>query len=203
MTQKSDETEDLRVRRTRKMLQEALMQLTAEKGFDAVTVRDITERAMVNRSTFYRHYLDKYDLIDQYLDEVYALALEEDKLGEEQARATRTEIPSGLVTMLRHVQKFADFYRVMLGQNGCARFTERFRQHSEQRFRMLLDQFGAEPEPDSPPVDLRLQYISCAGVGTILWWLESGQPCTPEQLAVWLAKLNTTSARLSLKIVAS
>lgn len=199
--QKSDETEDLRVRRTRKMLQEALIELTGEKGFEAVSVRDITERAMVNRSTFYRHYLDKYDLIDQYLDEVYALTKDEDILAEKMARATGTEIPSGLVTLLRHVQKFAQFYRVMLGQNGCARFTERFRQHSETRFRMLLEHFGAEPEPDSPPVDVRLQYISCAGVGTILWWLENNQPCTPEQLAVWLAKLNTTSARLSLKIV--
>jgi AcrR family transcriptional regulator len=58
-----DQTEDLRVRRTRKTLQEALIALTIEKGFAAVTVRDITERAMVNRSTFYRHYLDKYELL--------------------------------------------------------------------------------------------------------------------------------------------
>ncbi|HEX2906841.1 MAG TPA: TetR family transcriptional regulator, partial [Phototrophicaceae bacterium] len=64
--QKLTENEDLRVRRTRKLLQQALIELTVEKGFAAVTVRDITERAMVNRSTFYRHYLDKYELLDQY-----------------------------------------------------------------------------------------------------------------------------------------
>lgn len=59
------EIEDLRVRRTRTTLQRALIELTVEKGFAAVTVRDICERAMVNRSTFYRHYIDKYDLLDQ------------------------------------------------------------------------------------------------------------------------------------------
>ena len=62
---KSEAIEDLRVRRTRKLLQQAFIECTIEKGFAALTVRDITERAMVNRSTFYRHYLDKYDLLEQ------------------------------------------------------------------------------------------------------------------------------------------
>lgn len=70
---KSEAIEDLRVRRTRKLLQQAFIECTIEKGFAALTVRDITERAMVNRSTFYRHYLDKYDLLEQYLNEMYAL----------------------------------------------------------------------------------------------------------------------------------
>ncbi|MBZ0292889.1 MAG: TetR/AcrR family transcriptional regulator, partial [Anaerolineae bacterium] len=52
--------EDLRVRRTRKLLQQALIELTVERGFSEITVGDIAERAMGNRSTFYRHYLDKY-----------------------------------------------------------------------------------------------------------------------------------------------
>ena len=65
--QKLDGVEDLRVRRTRKLLTQALIEGTVEKGFAALTVRDITRRAMVNRSTFYRHYLDKYDLLEQHL----------------------------------------------------------------------------------------------------------------------------------------
>ena len=69
--QKLDDVEDLRVRRTRKLLQQALIEGTVEKGFAALTVRDITRRAMVNRSTFYRHYLDKYDLLEQHLNEIY------------------------------------------------------------------------------------------------------------------------------------
>jgi GAF domain-containing protein len=50
---------DPRVRRTHKLLQEALLELAAERGFDAVTVGDIARRASVNRATFYRHYQDK------------------------------------------------------------------------------------------------------------------------------------------------
>src|SRR5215467_3779344 len=60
---------DLRVRRTRMALQEALIDLIEEKGFDAVTVGDIAERAMVNRATFYRHYPDKYALVTGIFEE--------------------------------------------------------------------------------------------------------------------------------------
>jgi Bacterial regulatory proteins, tetR family len=69
----SEAIEDLRVRRTRKLLQQAFIECTIEKGFAALTVRDITERAMVNRSTFYHHYLDKYDLLEQSINEMLAL----------------------------------------------------------------------------------------------------------------------------------
>src|SRR5260370_10717090 len=60
---------DLRVRRTHANLREALIDLIEEKGFDAVTVGDIAERAMVNRTTFYRHYQDKYALVTGIFEE--------------------------------------------------------------------------------------------------------------------------------------
>jgi AcrR family transcriptional regulator len=55
---------DPRVKRTRLLLEEAFMELIQEKGFQAVTVQDITERAGVNRATFYGHFADKYALLD-------------------------------------------------------------------------------------------------------------------------------------------
>ena len=63
------ERTDLRVRRTHALLQKTLIDLIAEKGFDAVTVGDIAERAMVNRSTFYRHYPDKYALVTNIFED--------------------------------------------------------------------------------------------------------------------------------------
>ena len=59
----SVEALDPRVRRTRKLLQDALRALVHERPFSTITVQDIADRATVNRATFYAHYLDKYDLI--------------------------------------------------------------------------------------------------------------------------------------------
>ena len=196
MAQKSDGQEDLRVQRTRKLLQQALFEITVEKGFAAVTVRDITNRARVNRSTFYRHYLDKYDLLNQYLDELHARMAEAVALAEKASQTTPERVPAGLLVLVKHVQEYADFYRVMLGQNGDQVFTYRFRQMSENRYRFLFSQFGVVTDPKSPPTDMKLSYISCAAVGALLWWLENDQPSTAEQLAVWLGQLSMTSAGL-------
>jgi len=54
---------DRRVQRTRQLLNEALMSLIVEKGYEAITVQDIIDRANLGRSTFYAHYQDKEDLL--------------------------------------------------------------------------------------------------------------------------------------------
>ena len=62
---------DPRVKRTRQMLDQAFVVLLAEKGFDAVTVQDVTARAGVNRATFYAHFDDKFDLLDYSIRESF------------------------------------------------------------------------------------------------------------------------------------
>ncbi|MGI6552431.1 MAG: TetR family transcriptional regulator [Clostridia bacterium] len=61
---------DRRIMRTKKAIREALITLIEEKGFDALSVKDITSRANINRGTFYLHYKDKYDLLDRTVEEV-------------------------------------------------------------------------------------------------------------------------------------
>lgn len=59
-----EEELDPRVKRTRLLITEAFTELIDEKGFQSITVADITERATINRSTFYAHFEDKFDLFD-------------------------------------------------------------------------------------------------------------------------------------------
>ncbi|HZR44907.1 MAG TPA: TetR/AcrR family transcriptional regulator [Ktedonobacteraceae bacterium] len=182
--QKLDGVEDLRIRRTRKLLQQALIEGTVEKGFAALTVRDITERAMVNRSTFYRHYLDKYDLLEQHLNEIYE-TLEEGGgiIGEDRHE--------GLIELLKQIQQFPDFYRVMLGAQADAFLSQRFRQQTQQRFLAYFHQTfpDATSDPDIPPLDLKFTAIASAGCSALAWWLEQKRPSTPEQFAHWLQQL--------------
>lgn len=63
--------EDLRVRRTRQLLLQALEELLTEKGFRRLTVQDITEQAGLNRVTFYGHFPDKYALLEYWLREQF------------------------------------------------------------------------------------------------------------------------------------
>lgn len=189
-------TEDVRVRRTRQLLLQALFDLTIEQGFATVTVAAIAGRAMVNRSTFYRHYLDKYDLLDRYLDELQAAAAAAASPASTTAPGRSAEVPAGLLVVIRQVQQHADFFRVMLGPQGDQRFTHRFRQLTEQRYRSLFAGRDQQATPHDPPDELRFSYVAHATVGAVLWWLEQGQPFPPEQLARWIGQLNLTSAGL-------
>ncbi len=62
---------DPRVKRTRKLLQQAFLELFQEKGFASISIQDITERATVNRATFYAHFSDKYALLDSIIREQF------------------------------------------------------------------------------------------------------------------------------------
>lgn len=66
---------DPRVKRTRKLLQDAFMELLAEKSFHAISVQDIAERATLNRATFYAHFEDKYALMDYLVGDLFHQAL--------------------------------------------------------------------------------------------------------------------------------
>jgi AcrR family transcriptional regulator len=52
----SQQVQNVRLKRTQKLLQEALIELIEERGFDALTIGELTERAMVSRAAFYRNY---------------------------------------------------------------------------------------------------------------------------------------------------
>jgi AcrR family transcriptional regulator len=68
---------DPRVKRTRKLLETALLELLGRKSFDAITVQDIADRSTINRATFYAHYVDKYDLFGCLSREWFRQALDE------------------------------------------------------------------------------------------------------------------------------
>lgn len=67
---------DPRVRRTRQMLQQSMSELLKEKEFVDITVQDITDRADLNRATFYKHFLDKYELLNAIVREGFQTHLD-------------------------------------------------------------------------------------------------------------------------------
>lgn len=67
---KKDGTQDLRIARTQRLIKQAFYELIKERGFENITVKDITERAMISRNTFYLHYSDKFELLNRQCDEL-------------------------------------------------------------------------------------------------------------------------------------
>jgi AcrR family transcriptional regulator len=181
--------EDLRVQRTHKLILDALLDLTVAKGFAALTVSDITKYAGINRATFYRHYKDKFDLLDSYARTVYELLEAPPEANvRKSSKVDANQVFQRLVAIFEHIRANARFYRLMLGKNGDATFTDRIRQYIEIRIRRSLP---AKLPKDETAVDMYVSYSSSASIGAVLWWLEHDMPYTAEEMAVTLHHLET------------
>lgn len=72
-----EEKLDPRVKRTRNLILQSFNELLAEKSFDSISVQDVTDRAQINRATFYKHhFVDKYDLLDHWVQQQFRREIE-------------------------------------------------------------------------------------------------------------------------------
>ena len=95
---------DPRVRRTRKLLQQALTDLLAEKSFHSINVQDVVDRATVNRATFYAHFTDKYALLDYVVGDWFREELSRAGLGGTQCN--ESNLRRLIATVLTVVRNF-------------------------------------------------------------------------------------------------
>jgi AcrR family transcriptional regulator len=184
MTQQAS---NLRVRRTQKLLREALVELIEERGFDALTVGELTERAMVSRAAFYRNYQDKYDLVEQIFDEAMSALLNAiGEIGSEHP-------PEMWVTFFEHIAAYERMYRALLGSKGSPWFVRKMR----TSLAGLVGEIGQLPHgPNAAhrPIhtfsdDFVPDLVSTLFVEAITWWLEQERPYTPREIATRTALL--------------
>ncbi len=184
---------ELRVRRTRKHLWDALIRLTTEKGYHAVSVKDITERAMVNRVTFYRHYEDKHDLLMRGMDEIFDDLVARTRPPLSSYRVSLERPAPNASAFFQHVREYGEFYRVMLGKNGVSGVEARIRKHIDELFHERLElarqsQSGIVAETMVPP-DLAISSISAIVLSMMRWWLEGSFPVDGEEIALYTTRL--------------
>src|SRR5262245_40478418 len=102
---------DRRVQRTPQVLQEALVALILEKGYEAVTIQHVIDRANVGRSTFYAHFHDKEELLLSEFERLWS-QLEQHLDG----RVRSDEYPWGISTvMFQHAQSYHPIYKAVVG----------------------------------------------------------------------------------------
>lgn len=181
---------DRRVNRTRRQLREALMALILERGYDAVTIEDITERADLGRTTFYLHYHDKEELLVESLEAIAEdLKAQVDRLadleqeGEPETRGSARSRP--VAVAFRHADEHRDLYRIILKAEGGGRAASRIR---DIIYEAALDYFNrylsrwmdGEPSIALPVI---AGYFASALMGFMTWWLEKDLPYSGDEAA--------------------
>ena len=188
---------DVRRGRTQQALRRALTDLTRERGYANVTVQDLARRAGVHRATFYRYYQDKYDIVQDVLDELSA-ALEDTRRqlsrppgrpGPPRWLDPAAAPPALALVFLEHVELNADFYRLMLGSNGMPAFFLKLHGQLEEFLERLLQHNLLDVSRAAVPPTLRAPVLASMGISIALWWLRAGLQPDRTQVARWLVEL--------------
>src|SRR5260370_2844387 len=117
--------EDRRVGRTRKLLEDALHDLIVEKGYEAVTVQDIIDRANVGRSTFYAHYTDKQQLLFSHFADLEAHLAHQQRLVRAKSADPVERVFGFSLAMFQHAQEYRRLWGAAVGKHTCVAIVRR------------------------------------------------------------------------------
>ena len=176
---------DPRVARTRRLLQDALMDLARARPLDDISIADIADAATVNRTTFYQHYPDKETLLADALDE-HAARNGADLSGLEAAFHDRHHPPPVLVHYLRHIAENADLYRLALGGHGSSIALTRLGERITQIVMEGIRLYGPSPNLRVLPVEVAAASIAGSIIGALGAWLTREPLAPPDEAAEWL-----------------
>lgn len=160
--------QDRRVRRTRKLLRDALVALVAERGYERVTVQDVLDRADVGRSTFYAHFTDKDALFASCFDDL-----------RETLRRHLEQTPADpLNSIFEHADTNREIYRAACGRRGETVLGRQLRPMLIDLLTEHLTSVGTRM-----PVDVMAEYHASALTGVVVWWVREDFPYGPEHMA--------------------
>lgn len=187
---------DRRVQRTQQQLRGALISLIREKGFEALTVQDIIDRANVGRATFYAHFDNKEDLLVSGLEELRASLKERQR----EALARRTTVDEKVFAfsheIFAHTNEHRELFRAMAGKDGGAVVQRLWH-------KILLDLVRQDvktilPRDDtSIPADALVQFLVGALFGLLMWWLDGKMRLSVEEVNELFRRLAVPAVKIA------
>ncbi len=184
---------DRRAIRTKKMIRSALAELIDEKGFINISVTDLTQRADINRGTFYLHYVDKYDLLEKIENEIIQEIEEEtkhlDSADMMNIDTTKEPLPF-MVKLFEYFRENSVIIKSILGPKGDPTFDRKIKKFIETNLfeKQKSKSFNVDQAVISE--EYFIPYILSADLGVIQHWLEKDMKESPDEMALMLARMS-------------
>ena len=149
---------------TKKRIFKAFVEIAKEKGVYRVNVKEISERANINRSTFYEYFLDVYDLLHQY-EKIILEKLEKDI--QQMREDNMLKSTQGAIYMFN---RFDEDFTLLLSNKGDPEFNEKIREMLSPVFKDIF--FDEMNEVQN--LDYLVNYAMSAVQGTLSYWEKKG-----------------------------
>lgn len=179
------QNEDRRTRKTKKAMTEALAKLLLEKPLNKISVREIAEKADINRGTFYLHYRDVYDMAEKLQNEIFERFNE--IVDNYEPKKNTEELFPMLVELFNLLSDNSELAKVLISENGDAAFIYKLKKIIREKCFVNAQKILNIKNNDE--FDYIYHYIVSGCIGIFSEWLENGMRETPSEMAEFTKKL--------------
>lgn len=169
---------DRRVRRTRKLLKEGLTELLREMPFSAISARTITERKDLNRATFYLHYKNTYDLLQDVEEDFFELAQE--MFDQQRNNLEATSIRPLFEGFLDYIIENRAVCEALFINNSSSDFTGRAFTFIHDNGNTILRDFF--PDASEEKIEYLLSFTCYGLIGMVKRWFDNDMDLGKEDL---------------------
>lgn len=166
-----------RVSETKERIKDAFYELYALKKIERISIKEITEKAKLNRGTFYVYYKDIYDLLEKSEDELIEELVE--KVKGVATMILRDEDIFSFLPPLSFYERNGKYLRVLLGNNGDPHFIYKIKTIVK---RTMMELFRQEHIPLIRNMDYVMEYIASAQIGMISYWIQNDMALSIEEI---------------------
>jgi len=175
-------TQDRRVQRTQQSIRRALFELIRERGFEALSVQDIIDRANVARATFYTHFQSKDDLLLSGFEELRASLKERQRIALAEGRNLDETMLAFSREMFAHADEHRALFRAMVGKKSGAHVQRRIHQLLLDLVRDDVKALAVRERSASGPSEALVQFLAGSFFGLLIWWLNAKAQLSVEEV---------------------
>lgn len=179
---------DLRVKKTLKLLSDSLQELMCEKPFEKITVVDICERAMVHRATFYAHFDDKYHLLRFVLSDL-EFPLEKDDITAHDFDGYKKFYLDAAYEILTILSKNQKLYKTASIKNREESVLMSIRATISAKICEKLEQCSKSGVKLPAPPEIISRFCGGGAMNVIEWWIVNDMPIPPENIIEYIGNL--------------
>lgn len=190
---------DRRVQRTQQLLRGALLSLIQERGFEALSVQDIIDRANVGRATFYAHFENKEDLLVSGLEEFRTSIKEHHRRLLREATGSDERAFLFSHEIFAHANAHRDVFRAMVGKHSGAVVQRLFQKILMELVREDLKLMSPRGGSGSLPAEAAVPYIAAGLWGLLSWWLHAKTRLSVEEVDAVFRRLAIPSVKAALR----
>ncbi|MDL2218287.1 TetR/AcrR family transcriptional regulator [Christensenellaceae bacterium OttesenSCG-928-M15] len=168
---------DRRKQKSRKIIMEAFIDLLNEKDIEKISLIEIANRANVNRGTIYLNFIDKYDLLDQCIDENLSEVFRKCRDSIDAKAVSNSK--ESILMILGQLEARFDFYKTLLKNTNLTAFRKRI--HDEAAWTIRAVGFITEDARELQS-EIAIEFLASGISGALEWWFNHSTVYSSEQI---------------------